>query len=347
VSEPGGWAARRATIKDVARRAGVSVATVSHAVSGRVRVSEALREKVREAIQELDYQPNALARHLRRRATGLIGMIVPDAGNPFYAAVAQGLEDAGLARGHLSIICNSKYEPRRELAYIDALCAHRVGGIALVPITGSFEPLERLRRRGVATVVLDHDLPGAWFDCLVVDNVRGADLATTHLLELGHRRIGFLDRPEQETRHVVSRRQGYEATLRRAGLTPDPALVASGGLDYQDAARAAERLLRREPRPTALVCFNDVMAIGSLAAARRLGLGVPRDLSIVGFDDVPLSGMVNPPLTSVAQPKARLGQLAAELLAAGMTDGERAEPRHVVLEPSLVVRDSTGPVPLR
>lgn len=335
---------RRATIKDVAERAGVSVATVSHTVTGRVRVSDELRTRVRLAIEALDYQPNALARQLRQRATGLIGMIVPDARNPFYAEVAQGLEDAIRGDGRLAIICNSKYEPPRELGYIDVLCGHRADGVVFVPTTISPEPLERLRRRGVPTVVLDQSLPGSWFDSIVVDNLRGAELATRHLLDLGHRCIGFLDRPEQESRHVVSRRQGYERTLREAGLPPNPNLVLSGGVDYEDAARAATRLLRGVPALTALVCFNDVMAIGALAAAARLNRDVPADLSIVGFDDIPLAALTSPALTTVAQPKARLGQLAAELLADRIGEGRAAAPRHLVLAPELVVRGSTRAV---
>ncbi|MFN8466077.1 MAG: LacI family DNA-binding transcriptional regulator [Caldilineaceae bacterium] len=338
------------TIRDVAARAGVSSTTVSHVINATRPVSAELRARVESAMAELGFQPNALARSLRRKRTHTLGMIVPDSANPFFAEVGRGIEDTSFASGYSVILCNSDGDPARELLYLDLLVQKQVDGVLLVPTGDHAELAARLRTRNIPVVVIDRDVSEAPIDRAHIDNVAGGYLATRHLLDLGHRRIGYIGGPPHLS-PVPDRSAGYCRALQEAGLPIDDRLIIAGNFRDFSGYSGAQALFALPDPPTAIFAGNDLMAIGVLAAARDAGIAVPDDLSIVGFDDIHLAGYINPPLTTVAQPKYELGVIAAELLLARLAKPDMP-PQRRLLQAQLVVRQSTtacriAPVPAR
>jgi len=337
---------RRPTQEDVARVAGVSRATVSYVINnrtdGNVRISEETRCRVLEAIEELGYRPNVLARSLRQGQTHTIGMIVPDNTNPFFAEVARGVEDTSFEQGYSVILCNSDRDLDKELLYTNVLAEKRVDGILFVAAGMSTERICALQERRMPVIVVDRDIPDVAVDSVMTANERGGRLATRHLIELGHRRIGCIAGPSDVT-PSAERVTGYRQALREAGLPMDEALIMKGDFQYESGYQAARQLLSMEDPPTAIFACNDLMAVGAISAAVRLGRQVPADLSVVGFDDVPLASFANPALTTIVQPKYEIGVVAATMLLERMQDPDRP-PHRKVLDTELVVRQSTAPV---
>jgi len=337
---------RRPTQEDVAREAGVSRATVSYVINnrtdGNVRISEETRCRVLEAIEELGYRPNVLARSLRQGQTHTIGMIVPDNTNPFFAEVARGVEDTSFEQGYSVILCNSDGDLDKELLYTNVLAEKRVDGILFVAAGMSTEHICALQERRMPVVVVDRDIPDVAVDSVMTANERGGWLATRHLIELGHRHIGCIAGPSDVT-PSAERVTGYRHALREAGLPVDEVLILKGDFQYESGYQAARQLLSMEDPPTAIFACNDLMAIGTVSAAVRLGRQVPADLSVVGFDDVPLASFANPALTTIVQPKYEIGVVAATMLLERMQDPDRP-PYRKMLDTVLVVRQSTAPV---
>jgi len=336
---------RRPTQEDVAREAGVSRATVSYVINnrtdGNVRISEETRCRVLEAIEELGYRPNVLARSLRQGQTHTIGMIVPDNTNPFFAEVARGVEDTSFAQGYSVILCNSDGDLDKELLYTNVLAEKRVDGILFVAAGMSTEHICALQERRMPVVVVDRDIPDVAVDSVMTANERGGWLATRHLIELGHRHIGCIAGPSDVT-PSAERVTGYRQALRETGILVDEALIVKGDFQYESGYQAARQLLSMEDPPTAIFACNDLMAIGTVSAAVRLGRQVPADLSVVGFDDVPLASFANPALTTIVQPKYEIGVVAATMLLERMQDPDRP-PHRKMLDTELVVRQSTAP----
>ncbi len=331
------------TIHDVAVRAGVSTTTVSHVINGTRRVSTDLSTRVERAMDELGYQPNALARSLRRKETQTLGLIVPDNSNPFFAEIARGIEDTAYNLGYAVVLCNTDNDTARESLYLNLLLKRQADGIVLVT-AGAWNPgLESAVQRNLPLVVVDRELPSAALDCVVTDHVAGGEMATQHLIDLGHRRIGCISGPMQLA-SSVGRVEGYRTALRAAGLRVDPALIARGDFLETSGVECARALLRQSPPPTAIFACNDLMAIGAISAAYELGLSIPQELSVVGYDDIRLAAHLSPPLTTVAQPKYDLGTIAATLLIERMAD-RSLPPRRVLLRTELTRRGSTGPPP--
>ena len=333
------------TIHDVAMRAGVSATTVSHVVNGTRPVSSPLSERVRDAMRELGYQPNALARSLRRKQSHTIGLIVPDNSNPFFAEMAHSVEYAAYGNGHAVVLCNSDDDPAREALYLDLLLKRQVDGIVLVAAATSNEAMNALIQRGLPLVVVDRELPDVTHDCVLTDHYAGGYAATEHLAQLGHTRIACIAGPS-EVGSSAGRVAGYRAALRAAGLNVDASCVVRGDFRDHSGYLAAQKLLKRAIAPTAIFACNDLMAIGAMAAVRDAGLNVPEDVSIVGFDDIHIAGYLNPPLTTIAQPMAELGRVAAELLLQRLQD-RTLPPRRVLLHNRLVVRRPTALAPSR
>jgi LacI family transcriptional regulator len=329
-----------ATIHDVARRAGVSATTVSHVINSTRPVSSDLRDRVLLAMDELGFQPNALARSLRRKQSHTIGLVVPDTTNPFFAEMARGIEDAAYTAGHTVILCNSDGDTEREALYLELLLKRQVDGIVLVSASESVEVTRSISERALPIVVVDRELPGVALDCVFTDQVAGGRLATSHLLALGHRNIGCITGPAALA-PSEGRVQGYVAALKAAGRAVDDRLIAHGDFHDRSGYTSGLRLLALDNRPTAIFASNDMMAIGAMAAAREFGLTVPGDISIVGYDDIGLAEYMNPPLTTVAQPKYELGRVSAQLLLERTLD-RSLPPRRVLLRSSLVVRGSTS-----
>jgi len=336
-------------LKDVARLSGVSIATASRVLTSPHLVHQATRERVQQAIETLQYRPSRVARRLRRDAAraNLLGLVVPDIQNPFFADLARGVENVAQERGYMVFVGNSDEDADKERNYLDLMRAESVDGIILPP-TADVEPaLETLARAGVPVVCVDRRLPGVALDTVVADNVRGAREAAEHLLRLGHRRIGFIEgRPHLSTSR--ERLEGYRHALKDAGAAFDPALVRAGDSRQASGYRLARELLEtdgRAARPTALLVGNNLMTLGALAAVRELGLRVPADVAIIGYDDLPWAPAFDPPLTVVRQPAYEMGRRATELLLTRVDEPE-LEPRLVVLEPELVVRRSCGAEPI-
>jgi LacI family transcriptional regulator len=337
---------RRPTQEDVARLAGVSRATVSYVINnrtdGNVRISEETRCRVLEAVEELGYRPNVLARSLRQGQTHTIGMIVPDNTNPFFAEVARGVEDTSFEQGYSVILCNSDSDLDKELLYTNVLAEKRVDGILFVAVGMSAERICVLQERRMPVVVVDRDLPDVAVDSVMTANERGGWLATRHLIELGHRRIGCIAGPSDVT-PSAERVTGYRQALREAALPVEEGLIMRGDFQYESGYQAARQLLSMDDPPTAVFACNDLMAIGTISAAVELGRQVPADLSVVGFDDVPLASFANPALTTVVQPKYEIGVVAATMLLERMQDPDRP-PQRKMLDTELVVRQSTAPI---
>lgn len=332
------------TRDDVARRAGVSSATVSYVINQGPRpVAEKTRARVLHAIQEMGYEPSHIARSLRLKKSNSIAIILPDNSNPFFAAVERGVSEAAFKAGYSLITCHSAYDVERETGFVALIRSKQVDGVVLMPSAQTVPALDLLRQHGIPVVVADRRVPLPSVPCVTADDFRGGIMATRYLLELGHRRIAFVARPAYLL-HSTDRLRGYHAALKEFGVTARPEWVVKGGFTFEAGADAMRELLKLSPRPSAVFAYNDIQALGAMRAALEAGLRIPEDVSIVGFDDIPVAAYVTPPLTTVSQPKHEMGRLATELLVRQMTaQSVTARTRHTVLKTELIVRRSTGP----
>ena len=330
-----------ANIKDVALHAEVSVTTVSHVVNGTRFVSETARQRVEEAVRELGYVPSAVARSLKHNTTRTFGMVIPNNSNPYFAEIIRGVEDRCFSAGYNVILCNSNDDPERQAAYLRVLAEKRIDGLIFV-VTGS-DAVVRATLGGINTplVLLDREVADISGDLVEVNHVLGSEIATKHLLDLGHPRVACISGPPGLS-PSSQRRAGWKQALEESGVERRENDLARGDFTARGGYLAMQTLLKRRPRPTAVFVCNDLMAFGALAAARELGIAVPQQLSIVGFDDIDLAAFSAPPLTTVAQPKQQIGTIAADLLLDRVGNG-RSDNRQVILDPELKVRASTAP----
>jgi LacI family transcriptional regulator len=329
------------TIHDVARKAGVSSTTVSHVLNNTRFVSEELRNRVLESVNEVGYRPNILARSLRSGETKTIGLIVPDNSNPFFAEIARHIEDVGFERGYSLILCNSDNSQKKQSTYVDVLLSKRVDGIILISAGEKEDDLSGLFETGIPVVIADREIPEMFADIVLVDNEAGGYIATKYLIDLGHRRIACVTGPSKvsPSAHRVS---GYKRALDEAGLMLDPALIVPGDFSLQSGEVALNELLALKQPPSAVFVCNDLMAIGAIRAAFDHGLRIPDDLSIIGFDDILLAPATFPALTTIAQPKLEIARTTTELLIQRMQEREAGERKRVLLTPQLVIRESCG-----
>lgn len=330
-----------ATMKDVAERAGVSVATVSRVINQTGYVSEDLRQRVANAMKALNYQPSALARSLRRRETHTVGVLIPQIDQPFFGALAFAVEKTLFASGYHSLMCSAEESLEKEAAYIQMFIQQRVDGVILVPTGQAATSVKHLIDHGVPAVLVDRDLHGVNINRVLCDNRQGAYQAMRHLLELGHRRIGIIGAPAY-SEPMIHRANGIRQALADFGLSEDPQLMVSGTLQqFEMGYRAANELLDKFPPPTAVFALTDVVAVGVIHAAAEHGLVLPRDLSIVGFDDIPLASFIIPELTTVAQPIYEMGEIATRMLLRHIETPE-AEIETIAMPTTLIVRKSTA-----
>jgi len=332
-----------ATIRDVAERAEVSVATVSHVINGTHFVSPELRQRVLNAIEALDYRPNRLAQALSKQNIPLLALIVPDISNPYWSHVARAVQDLTDEHDYSVIVCSTDGLLKREVRFLRSLSGW-IGGLILHPYHVTHKHVNRYMGDDIPVVIIGDFLtarghPKNW-DWVGGDNEGGAQAAVEHLIELGHRRIAFIQGPSG-TPTGTRRLAGFRRAFELAGLSMDENLLIPG--DYtRDAGRAGMRvLLDAGHPPTAVFCANDLIALGALETARQYGCRVPQDISIIGFDDIDEAERVTPSLTTIQQPPRRLGVAAAETLIERLKG--RTEPRRVALKFSLVVRESTAP----
>lgn len=328
------------TIKDVARHAQVSVTTVSHVVNRTRFVSDAARERVERAVAELRFVPSALARSLKSNRTHTIGMMIPNNSNPYFAEIIRGIEDTCFAAGFNVILCNSDDAPVKQGTYVRLLCEKQVDGLIVVSSGADDELIDTLRAAPMPQVVVDREIDDLPADLVEVNHEAGAVLATRHLLQLGHRRIGCIAGP-QALPPARQRVAGYHRALQAAEIAIDDRLLRRADFTSAGGHEAMSALLAIEAPPSAVFASNDLMAIGAICAAAAIGLRIPQDLSVIGFDDIALATYCNPPLTTIAQPKHQTGELAARLLMSRIAEPGRAL-RREILEPTLSVRGSTA-----
>ncbi len=331
-----------ATIRDVAEMAGVSVASVSRVVNNSRGVQSETRQRVEKAARELGYVPNEAARSLKLARSNLLACVIPDVTNPFFPELVRGIEDIASAEGYGTLLCNTDNNSQKEADYLSLLARHRIDGLLLIPSRDEQPPpgLTRLLDQGSPVVVIDRFLEGFDGDSIAVDNRRGGVLAAEHLIELGHRRIAIINRlPDTSTSRL--RQEAYEETLESAGLL-NRSLVKLGSYTFDFGRDMARRLLSADgDPPTAILAGSDVLAIAALQVAHELGLRVPQDVSIIGFDRIAMSQLMSPPLTTVEQPTYDMARLAADLLLK-RARGERAGPgRRRILQPTLHIGAST------
>jgi DNA-binding LacI/PurR family transcriptional regulator len=344
----------RPRIRDVASLAGTSISTVSNLLNGRPdRMSLETVRRIETAIGQLAYRPHWAARQLKTGIVPMLGLLVPSVANPSHGAMARAVEVAAEARGLQVVLGNTLRDRERERRYASNLLDLGIRGIIVASSPFDLDHFADLIARGLRLVALDlgATLNGVDIavDSVSVDNSKAGYLATRHLIDLGHVRIGYIS-GATATVSRSERHAGYELALTEAGLPLDPAVVstipAALGFDDTNAAdhgrAAAVQLLERPDRPTGIVAFNDMHALGACAAARDQGLVIPDDISVVGIDDILLGGLLHPPLTTVHQPVDALGAAAVELLITRLGEETGVPPRHVILEPYLVARASAA-----
>jgi len=334
---------RPVTMRQIAELAGVSIGTVSHVINETAAVRPKLRDRVLEAIHTLGYQPSALARGLRRNQTNMLGMVIPDITNPFFPGVVRGVEDVAFKRSFRVILCNADNDPSKEASYVRELRSYHIAGLLIIP-AASADITSHLRAYASASVpvVCIDRVPEGWKgDAVLVANEEGSYRVTRHLIQMGHKRLAVITGP-LKLNNAAERLKGFTRALQEANLTVDPEFVQEARFDAPSGYQAAVRLLGMLPRPTAILACNDLMAFGTLQAARELGLRCPEDVSIAGFDSLEFSNLTDPSLTSVYQPGYQLGATAARLLLQRI-DGMRFAPKKLLLPTELRKRNSVGP----
>lgn len=327
----------RVTISEVAKEAGVSTMTVSRVVNGKGSISPKTEAQVRRAIETLGYRPSRVARSLTTDKTNTLGLIIPDIGNPFYPEIMAGAEEAAWRAGYSLILYNSNEQAQREKEALELLEDMRVDGLILassrLPEDDLFAALQRHR----AVVLINRFITAPKVASVRVDDAYGTMLAVNHLWTTGHQHIGFVGGPESAY-STQARRSGFITAFETRGLEVEPRYIVYSQPQERAGKETVKRLLCDRPELTALICYNDLVAIGALQAAFELGKRVPKDLSIVGCDDIRMASLVNPSLTTLGVSNGLLGVRAIELLLALMK-GE-AEEKHLWLKPKLIVRQS-------
>ncbi|MGZ4461526.1 MAG: LacI family DNA-binding transcriptional regulator [Gaiellaceae bacterium] len=330
------------TIQDVADLAGVSIATVSRVLNGHPDVSTRTREGVLRVVREYGFSKNRAAGALSGGRTSLIGVAVPEVESTYFAGILSGAAEALYERDMRVVLCPTHHEHQREVVLLDRLMHGTTDGALLVLPYEEEDELETLLNHGYPFVVVEPRTQlGDNIACVTATHHAGAVLATRHLLELGHRRIGAILGPDDRLASQ-ERLNGFRSTLATAGITPDPSLEVGSNFKFEGGEAAAAQLLDLPRPPTAIFAFNDEVAIGAMIAARARGLRIPGDVSIVGFDDALPARLATPPLTTVRQPLAELGRTAVSLLRR-LINKQRVEVLRVELHTKLILRASTGP----
>jgi DNA-binding LacI/PurR family transcriptional regulator len=328
------------TAKDVARKAGVSIATVSRVVNKQENVAPHMRARVLQAIEALSYQPSRTAQRLRAKRGYVIGLIISDVQNPYFTAVARGIEDVAYQHGYSLILCNSDEDSEKEHLYLDVMRAEAVAGVILATTVEDNPGVRRLADNGIPVVAIDRQLTDPGIDSVMVDSVQGTIEALSYLIELGHQYIGFIGGPLTITT-MRERRDGYLLAHQHHDLPVSPHLMQFNSPRQSGGYACALELLQQQPLMTAIFASNNLMAMGALKAIQERGLCIPGDISVISFSDMPWGSLLQPSLTVIAQPDYELGQKAAELMVERLEHPDKPV-SHLQLELKLVVRASTG-----
>ncbi len=336
-----------ATIKDVARRAGVAISTVSAVINGSAPVSAEVSGRVQQVISEIGYVPHGLAQSLRSGQSRLIGLLIPNITNPHFSEVAQVIENACLKAGYMSVVYSSGQDPEREAQILTMMRQHRVAGLVIIPTRSDRDHGARLALAiHVPTVLLDMIVEGLPYDIVKMDNVKATSTATRHLLELGHRRIAFTAGiPGLATSE--DRLAGYRQALRNAGISPEERLVIRG--DFREAMAYAGTLeLMGQPNPpTAILSISNMATLGVMKALRASGRSIPEDVSVVGIDDLYFAEVLDPPPTVIRVPVAEMAEAAISNLLSQLTTKQAPTGTMQLFEPMLVIRHSSAGVSQR
>jgi LacI family transcriptional regulator len=332
---------KKPSLVDVAKRANVSISTVSRTITQSGTISEETQEVVRRAMRELGYKPNRVARRLRAQGgkRHLIGLIIPNIQNSFFADLARGVEDVAYKNNYAVMLCNYDEDPKKELFYLDVMQAEQVDGIILPPAHEEDADVQRVRQSGIPVVCVDRSLTDPTIDKVEVDNAQGAFEAVQHLIVRGHRRIGLISGPG-DTSTGRERLEGYRRAHAQAGLEVDENLIRFGDYKQQSGREISDALLSLPQAPTALFACNNLMMIGALETIFARGLKIPKQVAIIGYDDLPLAAVFDPPLTVVQQPAYEVGQRAAELLLKRLEDPS-CSIGNLRLSPKLIIRNSS------
>lgn len=325
----------------MAKRAGVAVSTVSRVLNRSGYVSPGTRKKVLEAVKEMNYEPNQVARSLVGKDSKTIGLILPDIMNPFFPALARGVEDAARRYGFAVILGNTDNEAKHQEAYLRTMQQKQVDGIIITGTNVCDRMVQQLLQQGMKILLIDRPMQVEGVDLVACDNIAGALKATTCLLELGHRNISFISGP-LALGPAKDRLEGYRRALHTYGIPFRNEYVAEGDFRYERGYEAMQELLTLPELPTAVFASNDLMAIGAIKAIEKAGLQVPGDISVVGYDDIMLASLFKPALTTVIQPCYRMGAAAAELLIKRITGEERGGPQQIIFTPALAIRETVG-----
>lgn len=332
---------KQVTMRNVADLAGVSPTTVSHVINNTRKVDDSTRKKVIDAMDELDYLPNTIARSLRSGETKTIGLIIPDVANSFFAEIARKIENIGFHQGYSVILCNSDNDTQKQRFYIQTLLEKQVDGVIFISAGESEEFLYRLSENHIPIVVADRDVPLQLADVVLLDNESAGYTATRYLIESGHTQIACITGPNDLSPSMM-RVTGYKKALSDAGIQLRPDLILQADFRYAGGEKAMQKLLILQQQPTAVFVLNDMMAIGAMTAIRKGKLRVPEDISIVGFDDIELASAITPSLTTVAQPITEMAELSTMLLIEKMQNRNQiGVNKKIILEARLVIRESS------
>lgn len=332
-----------ATMKDIAKRAGVSTSTVSHVINQTRYVSEEIAARVNQAAQDLNYAPSALARSLKMNRTRTLGMLMTTSTNPFFGEVVKGVERRCYHKGYNLILCNTEGDHDRMMASIDTLLQKRVDGLLLMCPTFAGERLDILKRYpDIPVVVMDWGAVSFECDKIQDNSLLGGYMATRHLIEQGHQTIGCITGPLIQ-HQAQMRYEGYKRAMQEAGLTIEADWIIEANFECEGGQRAFHQLVERGQLPSALFVCNDMMALGVINAANHHHIRIPNDLSLIGYDDIHIAQYLTPALTTIHQPKYRLGQAAVDTLL-NQLEKENEAVQMVQLEPTLVERESVKAV---
>jgi LacI family transcriptional regulator len=351
-----GWSLdmKTVTVYDIAREAGVSVATVSRVLNNTAPVKASTRERIVKLINKYQFQPNALARSLIKKVTGMIGIILPDITNPFFPEVLAGLEQEARNKGYTFFLCDTgssnqdvKAQYLRESQYLNILIEKQVDGIIMIGgridlVKCSKEMAKEVSEvnKRLPIVFINGDLPGGKFHRVAINESVGGELATEHLIGLGHKEIAFIGGYKQMS-NTVNRVEGFKRAMERNGLAVHKDRVLHGGFSVDGGKRLMEEMFSRGNHPTAVVCANDLTGIGAMKFAIKSGMRIPDDLSIIGFDDTPMAASSIPELTTISLKCTELGRTAANMMHQLIT--KQRTDQVIAIDPALIIRESTAP----
>lgn len=324
------------TIKDIAKAANVSYATVSRALSGHSEISDKTKKKIRKLAKEMGYTPNAIAKGLVTKNTKTLGFIVPDITNPFFPEVAQGVEDCANRNGYQVFLCNTSWKLEKEKQYLKALYGKRVDGIVVSPTSNDITHLVEADRNKVPVVFAAYRPAIADCNFVATDDYKSAEIAAEYLLKLGHRKIAYIG-GQQESCTNKYRLKGYTDVLKKHDISLSPSYIKHGAFRQQSGYQLTKELLIANDVPTAILAGNDIIALGVIQAIEEFGLDVPNNISVVGFDDISFASLDKVQLTTVFQPKYTTGELCVEVLLQKIKNDDQ-KPTHKILKPELVIR---------